>query len=73
MERFTDYAPEVYTLNKIQKIDENTSSYRKTSHLYRLKPTKSDAVFMIKVTDQFGNIYQQSIPHKGVDSLVKYI
>lgn len=73
MERFTDYAPEVYTLNKIQKIDENTSSYRKTSHLYRLKPTKSDAVFMIKVTDQFGNIYQKSIPHKGVDSLVKYI
>lgn len=72
MEQFTDYAPEVFALNKAQNISENTSSYQKTNHLFRLKPNKLDATFMIKATDQFGNIYQQSVPHESIETLVKY-
>ncbi len=72
MERFTDYAPEVYMFNKSLNISENTSAYQKTNHLFRLKSTKPGASIMIKATDPFGSIYQQSIPHGHLGSLQKY-
>lgn len=72
MERFTDYAPEVYALNKSKKISENTNWYFKTNHLYRLKTTRPNSVLTIKATDPFGNIYQQTKPFKSIESLKRY-
>lgn len=63
MEQFRAFAPEVYALDK---------SSMKTDHLFRLKPTNKDAVFSIKATDPFGNIYQQTISFKSLNELKKY-
>lgn len=72
MERFTAYAPEAFALNKSKNINENTNWYLKTNHLFRLKPSASAMVFTIKATDPFGNIYQQTIPIKSIETLKKY-
>lgn len=72
MEQFTDYAPEVYALNKYRNLNENTNWYQKTKHLYRLKPTKTDAILSIKATDTFGNIYIQNKATESIDVLRKY-
>lgn len=62
MERYNDYAPEVYSYNKSLNISESTNWYMKTNHLYRLKPINDKASFSIKATDRFGNEYHQSVP-----------
>lgn len=63
MEQFRAVAPEVYALAK---------SGMKTDHLFRLKPTNNDAVFSIKATDPFGNIYHQTITFKSINELKTY-
>lgn len=72
MDQFTGYAPEVYALNKSRSISEGTSWYYKTNHLYRLKADNKDAVFSIKATDPFGNIYHQTISFKSINELKTY-
>jgi hypothetical protein len=72
MERFTTYAPEVFALNKSKNIKEDSNWYFKTSHLFRVKPTKKDAVFTIQATDAFGNIYRQSTPIASIEMLKTY-
>ena len=72
MERYTDYAPEVFALNKSRNYSENTNWYRKTDHLFRKKPLSKDAVLSIKATDPFGNIYIQNSPLKGLETLKGY-
>lgn len=62
MERYTDFAPEVFAYNKSLNISESTNWYQKTNHLYRIKPTNNKASFSIRATDNFGNIYHQSVP-----------
>jgi hypothetical protein len=72
MERYTDYAPEVFALNKSRNYSESTNWYRKTDHLFRKKPLSKDAVLSIKATDSFGNVYQQTIPIKSIEALKTY-
>jgi len=72
MERYTDYAPEVFALNKSRNYSESTNWYRKTDHLFRKKPLSKDAVLSIKATDPFGNVYEQDSVTKGFSSLTKY-
>lgn len=72
MEPFTAYPPEVYALNKSWNLKENTNWYYKTEHLFRLKPVNSAANLIIKITDPFGNIYQQSVSTKSIEALKKY-
>jgi hypothetical protein len=72
MERYTDYAPEVFSYNKSLKIAENTEWYMKTHNLYRLKPKNPNAEFSINATDKFGNIYIQNATITGLETLRKY-
>lgn len=72
MEQFTDYAPEIYALNKSRNVSESSDSYRKTDHLYRRKPDNPNATFSIKATDQFGNTYYQTTAASSINVLTKY-
>lgn len=72
MEQFTGYAPDIFTLNKSKGMNENTGWYFRTNHLFRLKPSNNNANFLIRATDPFGNIYQQTGSIKSIESLKTY-
>lgn len=72
MEQYTDYDPGAYTLFNSWGISTSTNWYRKTDHLFRLKPSNPSASFSIKATDRFGNIYYQNNSTKTINQLKSY-
>lgn len=72
MTKYSDFAPEIFKLHKEYEIDEGTSWYQKTNHLYKKKPNNPDAKFRIRATDKFGNNYLQNTATKNTGSIQNY-
>lgn len=78
MSRIADYDKAAYTffkgLGKAEPATPNTSTtwFRRPDHMYHFKPTNSNAQFMIKATDKFGNVYQQNQMISEITGFLSY-
>ncbi|MDQ8004172.1 MAG: calcineurin-like phosphoesterase family protein [Pedobacter sp.] len=78
MSRMEDYDKAAYQffkgLGKAEPATPNTSTtwFRRPDHIFHYRPQNASAQYMVKATDRFGNVYQQTQMISGLSAFLNY-
>lgn len=78
MSKMVDYDKAAYQffkgLGKAEPATPNTSTtwFRRPDHIFHYRPQNAGAQYMVKATDRFGNVYEQTQMISGLSAFLNY-